>query len=59
MAWHIHEQRLQLHPPDILLRPDVSSYGSLDFTDVEGPYLAGKQEAERYLESIMNLVTDH
>jgi NTE family protein len=55
MAWHLHEQRLDMFPPDILLRPEVHTYGSLDFTDVEGPYLAGRIEAELKLDQIKAL----
>jgi len=58
MAWHIHQERLKNYPPDVLLRPDVSNYGSLDFTDVEGPYLAGRIEAEKHLDSIKALYND-
>lgn len=49
MAWHIHKERLSAHPPDVLLRPKVKGYGSLDFSDLSGPLLAGAAEAERHL----------
>lgn len=49
MAWHIHRERLLAHPPDVLLRPKVEHYGSLDFRDVRGILLAGIAEAERRL----------
>ncbi|MSP13882.1 MAG: hypothetical protein EXR62_13115 [Chloroflexi bacterium] len=49
MAWHIHEGRLAANPPDVLLRPAVEAYGSLDFTDTEGPIRAGSAAAERHL----------
>lgn len=56
MTWHLHAKRLSLHPPDVLLRPDVSSYGSLDFKDIDGPLIAGRTEAENYLPLIRNLL---
>ncbi len=49
MAWHIHKERLSAHPPDVLLRPKVEQYGSLDFRELRGPLLAGVAEAERHL----------
>jgi NTE family protein len=49
MAWHIHAERLNAHPPDVLLRPDVAKYGSLDFKELEGPLRAGAVEAERHV----------
>jgi NTE family protein len=55
MAWHIHEQRLAAHPPDVLLRPDVAGYGSLDFKDLKGPLQAGVAEAERQLAALKRL----
>lgn len=60
MTWYLHEQRLRLHPPDVLLRPDVGDYGSLDFTDLEGPLAAGRLEALRHIEKIKALtMPDH
>jgi NTE family protein len=56
MTWYLHQQRLLAHPPHILLQPDVSNYGSLDFKDVEGPHQAGIIEAERYLTELRALV---
>ena len=58
MAWYLHEERLAAHPPDVLLRPKVDGFGSLDFTDVEGPYLAGLNEAQRRLPEIKMLFED-
>jgi NTE family protein len=55
MTWHLHQTRLADHPPDILMRPDVDHYGSLDFKDKEGPIRAGFAEAERHLEAIRAL----
>jgi predicted acylesterase/phospholipase RssA len=49
MACHIHRERLSAHPPDVLLRPQIEQYGSLDFSDLDGPLLAGVAEAERHL----------
>jgi NTE family protein len=56
MASYLHEARLEAHPPDVLLRPDVSHYGSLDFKDVQGPIQAGVTEAERLIDEIRALV---
>lgn len=56
MTWHLHQARLEAHPPNILLRPDVGKYGSLDFTDVEGPLKAGQEEAEKYLDAIKAII---
>jgi predicted acylesterase/phospholipase RssA len=58
MAWYLHEERLAAHPPDVLLRPEVDGFGSLDFSDVEGPYLAGLNEAQRRLPEIKMLFED-
>jgi predicted acylesterase/phospholipase RssA len=55
MTWYLHQQRLAAHPPHVLLRPEVSSYGSLDFKDVDGPRQAGVAEAERYLAELKAL----
>jgi NTE family protein len=56
MAWYLHEKRLAEFPPDVLLRPEVHNYGSLDFNDVQGPYLAGRIEAENHIEAIKELL---
>ena len=56
MTWYLHQQRLAAHPPDVLLRPEVGDYGSLDFKDVAGPLQAGVIEAERYLADLKALV---
>jgi predicted acylesterase/phospholipase RssA len=53
---NLHEERLAAHPPDVLLRPAVESYASLDFKDVRGPLLAGAAETERHLPAIKALV---
>jgi NTE family protein len=58
MAWHLHEERLAAHPPDVLLRPEVHNYGSLDFNDIQGPYLAGRLEAVAHIDAIKLLVAD-
>lgn len=55
MTWHLHQQRLAAHPPHVLLRPEVSSYGSLDFKDLHGPIQAGRLEAERQLAELKAL----
>ncbi len=56
MTCHLHAERLAAHPPDVLLRPDVSAIGSLDFKDLKAPLNAGKMETERQLEAIKALV---
>jgi hypothetical protein len=58
MTWYLHQQRLAAHPPDILLRPAVEDYGSLDFKNVSGPVQAGLVEAERYLPKLKALVPE-
>lgn len=55
MTWHIHQGRLAAHPPDVLLRPEVEGYGSLDFRELEGLLLAGVAEAERHLRELKAL----
>jgi len=55
MTWHLHQRRLNDNPADILLRPNVDSYGSMDFKDIKGPLEAGIAEAERYLPQIKAL----
>jgi NTE family protein len=50
--WHLHTERLAAHPPDVLLRPDVAQYGSLDFKDLQGPFMAGVSEAEQLLDAL-------
>jgi NTE family protein len=57
-TWYLHQQRLAAHSPDVLLRPDVHDYGSLDFKDVAGPVQAGVEEAERHLAALRGLVED-
>ena len=56
MTWYLHQERLAAHPPDVLLRPNVDDYGSLDFRDVDGPVQAGVEEAERHLEVLRALI---
>lgn len=58
LAWNMHETRLQAHPPDVLLRPLLGETGSLDFKDLQGPFYAGLQEAERHLDAICGLYGD-
>ena len=57
MAWHIHAERLNAHTPDVLLRPDVADYGSLDFRELEGSLQAGVIEAERHLGALKALTS--
>lgn len=58
MTWHLHQQRLDAHKPDVLLRPAVDDYGSLDFRDIRSPILAGIVETERHLPAIQALVEE-
>lgn len=58
MAWHVHEERLAASPADVLMRPGVEDYGSLDFKDIDGPLDAGRAEAERHLDAIRLLLKD-
>ncbi len=59
MACHLHERRLTQYPADVLLRPAVEGYGSLDFTDIEGPFLAGRMEALKHLDEIRALLPEN
>jgi NTE family protein len=56
MTWYLHQKRLEEHPPDVLLRPDVDNYPSLDFRDIDTPIQAGVIEAERNLTILRILV---
>lgn len=56
ITWHLHQERLAAHPPDVLLRPAVAQYGSLDFKDIEGPFQAGLYAAEQNLTELRNLI---
>lgn len=56
MASHIHDIRLEQYPAHILLRPDVAQYGSLDFSDIEGPISAGKACITHHLDEIKRLL---
>ncbi|MFP4321766.1 MAG: patatin-like phospholipase family protein [Anaerolineales bacterium] len=56
ITWHVHQQRLAAHPPDVLLRPAVDDYGSLDFRDVHGPLTAGLAVAESHLHELRALL---
>jgi NTE family protein len=58
MSSYIHQARLSETPPDILMRPEVDSFGSMDFKDIEGPIQAGIEEAERHLPAIKELLRD-
>lgn len=55
MTWYLHQQRLAAHPPHVLLRPEVSNYGSLDFKDVDSPRRAGAVATERCLKELQAL----
>ena len=56
MTWHLHQERLAAHPPDVLMRPAVDQYGSLDFKDLTGPIQAGVEAAEAHLAELKTLV---
>jgi NTE family protein len=56
MVWYTHQMRLQQCKPDLLLRPPVDSYGSLDFKDTKGPIEAGRKTAEAHLDEIKALL---
>ncbi|MBE7474765.1 MAG: patatin-like phospholipase family protein [Anaerolineales bacterium] len=56
MTWYLHQQRLAAHPPHVLLRPEVSNYGSLDFKDVDSPRQAGAVATERCLKELQALI---
>ncbi|GMT41174.1 MAG: hypothetical protein IEMM0001_1909 [bacterium] len=49
--------RLRMHilPPDLLLKPDISEIGSLEFYRAEDAITAGKVAAEAQLETILQL----
>lgn len=57
LIWNYHQERLRQAPPDVLLRPDVDHYGSLDFQDVNGPIQAGIDETEKNLAAIKAMLT--
>jgi NTE family protein len=54
----IHEARLEMHPPDVLLKPDIANYASLDFKDIQGPMQAGINAAEAQIDAIRALVSE-
>ena len=56
ITWNLHQKRLADHPPDILMRPSVDQYGSLDFKDIAGPIEAGIAEAEQHVEALRRLI---
>ncbi len=56
LAWYVHERRLAECPPQVLLRPELGSLGSLDFGDMQMSYTAGVQAAEAQLETIKALL---
>lgn len=55
MTWHLHQLRLQAHPPHLLLRPEVDDIGSLDFKDLDRPIQAGREAAEAQIEALRAL----
>ena len=58
MTWYVHQKRLEDHPPDILLRPDVDGHASLDFRDIDTPIQAGVEEAERHIDALRALLDE-
>jgi NTE family protein len=55
MTWYMHQKRLEEHPPDVLLRPNVDEYASLDFRDIDTPVQAGVVAAEAAIEQLRAL----
>lgn len=55
MAWHMHQLRLEQHPPDVLIRPAVDAIGTLDLNNTTRPIAAGIVEAERHLDALLAL----
>ncbi len=55
MTWHLHQERLKLYPPHVLIRPRVDGYGSMDFKDVLGPLYAGEEAAQNHMPEIRAL----
>jgi NTE family protein len=55
MTWYLHQKRLAEHPPDILLRPDVDQFASLDFRDIDSPVQAGVEAAESVIDELRAL----
>ena len=58
MTWYVHQKRLEDHPPNILLRPDVDGHASLDFRDIDTPIQAGVEEAERHIDALRALLDE-
>jgi NTE family protein len=58
MTWHLHQKRLAEYPPDVLLKPDVDNYASLDFRDIDAPIQAGVIEAERHVSTLRGLLPE-
>lgn len=56
LAWRMHENRLQAHPPDLLLRPALGNAGTMDFSNLQSPYYAGIEITEKHLPQIRALV---
>ncbi len=55
MGWRLHEERLERHPPDVLLRPAVLDVGTLGLVDAEPVIQAGVDEAEAHLAALRAL----
>lgn len=58
MVSYTHQLRLDQCPPDIMIRPDVDRFGSLDFKDTKGPIQAGINAAEAQLDVIKALLVE-
>lgn len=56
LVWHTHESRLRQFPPDILIRPQLGTKASLDFSDLDRPLKAGRDAAEAALPAIRTLL---
>ncbi|MEM7535903.1 MAG: patatin-like phospholipase family protein [Chloroflexota bacterium] len=53
---HMHKIRLEQSPPDVYIRPEVEQYGSLDFTELQGPINAGIAAAKGHLPALKALL---
>jgi NTE family protein len=56
MVWYTHQMRLEACKPDVLLRPSVDSFGSLDFKETQIPIQEGIKVTEANLDAIKALL---
>lgn len=52
MTWYTHVQRLDKHPPDVLIRPEVGDYSTFAFKDLDGPLNSGRESTEAVIDRI-------